>query len=88
MLQIISTSQPHLDMSALRTLAQSVLDQIKNEGLNSVLNTTISLVQRLAGTEIGRDLIQAMNVIAESEDRVEAAEQGLIDRFKDVLGGQ
>jgi LemA protein len=88
MLQIVSTSQPHLDMSSLRTLAQSVLDKIKNEGLNSVLNTTISLVQRLAGTEIGRDLIQAMNVIAESEEGVEAAEQGLIDRFKDVLGGQ
>jgi len=88
MLQVVSTSHPNLDMTALRTLAQSVLDQIKNEGLNSVLNTTISLVERLAGTEIGRDLIQAMNVIAESEDGVEAAEQGLIDRFKDVLGGQ
>jgi len=72
----------------LRTLAQTVLDQINKGGVNSVLNTTIEQVRRLAGTEIGQNLIQIMNAIAEKEAGVDAAEQALIDRFRNVLGGQ
>jgi uncharacterized tellurite resistance protein B-like protein len=88
MLQVVSTSQPNLDMPELRKLAEAVLEQIKNESLNSVLSTTLNLAQRLAGTEIGKDLIHAMNLIAEADAGVEAAEQAIIDRFRDTLGGQ
>ena len=88
MLQVVSTSQPNLDMPELRKLAKAVLEQIKNESLNSVLSTTLNLAQRLAGTEIGKDLIHAMNLIAEADAGVEAAEQAIIDRFRDTLGGQ
>ena len=48
----------------------------------------VFLAQRLAGTEIGKDLIHAMNLIAEADAGVEAAEQAIIDRFRDTLGGQ
>ena len=88
MLQVVSTSQPNLDMPELRKLAEAVLEQIKNESLNSVLSATLNLAQRLAGTEIGKDLIHAMNLIAEADAGVEAAEQAIIDRFRDTLGGQ
>ena len=88
MLQVVSTSQPNLDMPKLRKLAEAVLEQIKNESLNSVLSTTLNLAQRLAGTEIGKDLIHAMNLIAEADAGVEAAEQAIIDRFRDTLAGQ
>ena len=87
MLRVVSRSQPNLGKSELRKLAQDVLDQIKKEGVNSVLNTTIELVRRLAGTTIGSDLIQAMKVIAEEDAAVDATELALIERFRDILGG-
>jgi len=88
MLELVAPSQPHLKKPEIRKLADTVLDQIKEGGVNSVLNTTIEQVRRLAGTEIGRDLIQIMNAIAEKEAGVDASEQALIDRFRNVLGGQ
>ncbi|MBT4691807.1 MAG: hypothetical protein HOB73_00500 [Planctomycetaceae bacterium] len=88
MLTLVAPSQPHLKKSELRTLAQTVLDQIKNGGVNSVLNTTIDQVRRLAGSETGTNLVQIMNAIAEEEAGVDASEQALIDRFRNVLGGQ
>jgi uncharacterized tellurite resistance protein B-like protein len=88
MLRIVAPAQPNLDVAELRRLAQAVLDQIKTEGVNSVLNATIDLARRFAGTEIGSNLIQAMNVIAEKESGVDATEQAVLDRFKNVLGGQ
>jgi uncharacterized tellurite resistance protein B-like protein len=75
-------------VAELRKLAQSVLEQIKAEGVNSVLSTTIDLARRLAGTDIGRKLIKTMNVIAEKETGVDSTEQAVLDRFRDVLGGQ
>jgi len=88
MLRAIAPSQPELEKTQLRKLAQGILDQIKTDGVNTVLNTTIEQARRLAGTEIGRDLIQIMNTIAEKEAGVDASEQALIDRFRNVLGGQ
>jgi uncharacterized tellurite resistance protein B-like protein len=88
MLRIVAPAQPNLDVAELRKLAQSVLEQIKAEGVNSVLSTTIDLARRLAGTDIGRKLIKTMNVIAEKETGVDSTEQAVLDRFRDVLGGQ
>ena len=88
MRSFVSTSQLTLAPPEIRTTAQRVLDRITKEGVNSVLDTTIEQVQRFAGTEIGRDIVLAMNVIAEKEDGVTVAEQSLIDRFRDILGGQ
>ena len=88
MLTLVSPSQPDLEKTELRKLAQTVLDQIKKGSVNSVLNTTIEQVRRLAGTEIGKDLIQIMNAIAEKEAGGDTPEQALIDRFRNVLGGQ
>jgi uncharacterized tellurite resistance protein B-like protein len=88
MLRIVAPAQPNLDVAELRKLAQTVLEQIKAEGVNSVLSTTIDLARRLAGTDIGRKLIKTMNVIAEKETGVDSTEQAVLDRFRDVLGGQ
>ena len=60
----------------------------KRQGVNTVLNSTIDLARRLAGTDIGRDLIKTMNTIAEKESGGDDAEQSIIERFKDVLGGK
>ena len=88
MIQAVSPSHPHLTQQDLRNLAQDVLDQIKNDGVNAVLNSTIDLARRLAGTDIGRDLIKTMNTIAEKESGGDDAEQSIIERFRDVLGGK
>ena len=88
MIQAVSPSHPHLTQQDLRNLAQDVLDQIKNDGVNTVLNSTIDLARRLAGTDIGRDLIKTMNTIAEKESGGDDAEQSIIERFRDVLGGK
>ncbi|MBT7256354.1 MAG: hypothetical protein HN882_15240 [Planctomycetaceae bacterium] len=88
MLRVVSTFQPDLDKPELRQISQAVLEQIKKEGVNSVLQITVEQVQRFAGTEIGKTLIQAMNGLAEEGSGVDAAEQALVDRFRDVLGGQ
>ena len=88
MLRVVASTQPKLDETELRKLSQAVLDEVKAEGVNSVLNTTIDLARRLAGTDIGKNLIQTMNVIAEKESGVDATEQAVLDRFRNVLGGQ
>lgn len=88
MLMVGSAAQPNMDKAELQALAQSVLDAIKEKGVNSVLNTTIDLAQRLAGTELGKNLILTMNVIAEKEAGVDETEQAVLDRFRNVLGGQ
>jgi hypothetical protein len=88
MRSFVSTSQLTLAPPEIRTTAQRVIDRITKEGVNSVLDATIEQVQRFAGTEIGRDIVLAMKVIAEKDDGVTAAEQALIDRFRDILGGQ
>ncbi|MEC7567134.1 MAG: LemA family protein [Planctomycetota bacterium] len=88
MQQFVSTSAQGIGKSELRKIAQTVLDRIEQEGLNSVLSTTIEQVERLAGTAIGQDLIQAMNFIAELGEGVEESERALVDRFRDVLGGE
>ncbi|MBT3889799.1 MAG: hypothetical protein HOF72_04185 [Planctomycetaceae bacterium] len=88
MLRVVSTFQPDLDKPELRQISQAVLEQIKKEGVNSVLQITVEQVQRFAGTEIGKTLIQAMNGLAEEGSGVDAAEEAVVDRFRDILGGK